>query len=1168
MKKIVKTRVIFLVLTLALTLTIISRANAQTTTYPIRSLTLNTLGKTLLLDGEQADRDGALTEFSDGKAIKNWKVKYEHKGSSRGMCSPPVLNFTFDKTDSKGKARELFTGLSTFDGYSKLQYQKIRLIPDCDIWNDYFIGDGDTGFSGQLNVALREYIVYKIFRKFGIPTADIVGFTDITFITPDSGYAGRSFRYMIVQRLTEQDDQIPFTKQFNFNSKLYESGEYESSNRLWDIKTIDRLISATLTNNTNKSPLTLSFDPDTTIRFLLLSDFLNVGDMAPLHNEDWGIDLTTGKAKIIPHGFDSSFYCASDGTPGSYLTSLIDNLSAELRASYEVAYYRIAQEIFNKSVSLDQMMTLVDQFPRKDVDKQKLIEYLRLRFYKYATYFNSSAFAAELRQPHQPQQLTLPFSSEREYQTRNQDFAKTCNKTKTALSGVSVEVIGDLSLAYIPGNNPPDKCPDGYVCEGKPVESAKNGQVKAIIEVRTSDLALQMLKSQYGKPFEVSLVGKENTVNHIDFHVNPLSGNVEDFAGPYYVIPPNSTVRFSLNATIDSNQVMKDSYYFILNSFQPNNHTLPQILNVKSDNLDLGSVEPMKMVAPKRGEALLAGEEYKITWSGSPNRPVQIFIYSTNGSQTYVSNPAKWWTTYENNEYAWTIGKVYEYEYDEKNPDSSWKQITLEPGQYNLRIQDNMIGDIRTESGYFTISPSANHIAPAASMLEPPTLLLNYDPSGGESELVSTFKVMISAGNHDQKISKSWAFSSYLLSKAGYAIYDGIQHYDPGSGTISDEKDYYTIPAGTKSTFTVRTVFTPQRMLAGVYRGVLNQIRLGDNSNSNWIGVPEPNTTNTVVVIGERSPYINSSLVIPTVSDDIIILYGTRFASATTTSTIMLKQYSEDCYIDNPLCVTPTYQFRSTSPTGTSLRFKANLPAGTYRVQVSDPKTGDSNYIDITIADPVSERAGGNSGGLAAKVFAGAKQTYTGLVNRVSSLVGIPVQTPSLSTGSRQATPSPSPSPSSASRNSSAVQTPTPTPRMTTSPTPTNSSIPTPSQTTTPTPTPYQSNTPTPTPFTTNTPTPTPSPSNSSTPTPTPYPTVTPTLSPTPTVTPTPNYSPVPTLSPTPTPYQTNTPTPIPTSAPTPSPTPTASGSPAAYYGNFDMTASILRAIGVLILRF
>ena len=127
------------------------------------------------------------------KEINKWKTKFEKKGHLRALCQPPMINVSFDKTDSKGKPKELFNGITTYSVYKSLQYQKVRFVSNCDV-ND-FIGMTESyehfGFNRTVDIQLMDYSFYKILRLFGVPSVEPVAFANLKIKTPTKGYEGK-----------------------------------------------------------------------------------------------------------------------------------------------------------------------------------------------------------------------------------------------------------------------------------------------------------------------------------------------------------------------------------------------------------------------------------------------------------------------------------------------------------------------------------------------------------------------------------------------------------------------------------------------------------------------------------------------------------------------------------------------------------------------------------------------------------------------------------------------------------------------------------------------------------------------------------------------------------------------------------------------------------------
>ena len=880
------------------------QSNAQAEIYTMRNLTLDTQGKTLLLFDWDSDREGRLKEYSNGVKVKDWKIKYEKKGHSRGSCDPPMLNLSFDKADSQGNPRELFNGVSTYSNHKELQYQKIRLIPECDIWNDYFLGGGSAGFGGQLTPNLREFAIHKIFRKFGIPVADVIGLANVTFGSTDSAYNGQTFRYMIIQRPTELDDQIPFTTQFNLNPFVYES---EGTNG-WtsDYSRLKRLQSAVVVNSSTGVERSLSFDRDTTLTFLLMTDFLNLQDMGPLHNEEWGVDKTTGRTKIIPHGFDASFGCYLSDPQYNEAQRLINEI--DNKSTLQRAYYNLARDIFLKPSSLNDMLSLIDIFPYPDTDKEKLKEYLRIRFYQYATYFSSNGFADAMGQSYQQSNIQLPFVSEEEYLSRLLDFQNSCNPVRSALTGVTLNMV-ERSLSDL--------------------------GVTFTIDVNTSDKALQIIKSRFSNPFRMNMVGlRSDNKKNLWGTYSTVSG-VEDYAGPYYVIPPNTRARFEIHADINEDNFLQDTYYVEIDAFQPNNSVTEIKLNgIKTLSRQLGNAEPITIISPESESIMISGSTTTISWLGNLGKKVHVDVIGQFSGWWVLSDPNEWDKIYEDNKYIWTVGSVYRYEYP-----TGWVNTSLPPGRYKISVR-NLSADINGESGYFNISPSENEVSPSVTISGVPTLSLTYSGSN-EVELVSTFRIRLSAGDRDQTIRKDYAFNSYITTSSGLSI-GGASTYSRPENVI--ERDYdYVIQAGTTAEFTVNTSFNPKIMFAGNYHAIIDRVYLGDLSGFGLVPVQinSVNVTNSIVIIGEVSPYINSINPESSASNRTVTINGVRFSSKNITLNLRSRTGGQ----------TYSKVIQGTN-SGKEIRFVPNVPVGRYDAQVIDPDTGGSNVMQIDITAP------------------------------------------------------------------------------------------------------------------------------------------------------------------------------------------------------------------------
>jgi|GEM_PF-1807279 len=510
---------------------------------PLRSFTLNIGEKPLTFapykdaSGKLIEAEGELAELSSGQVKKTWKIKYEQKGHSRQRCDPPMFNLTFDKKDKKGNPRPLFSARSTYDGRSALEYQKVRFIPECDIWNTYFasseLSDGQrSGFDGKLNVLMLEYLVHAIFRHFGIPTSDVLGVASVRFIGYGEPY-DKEYRYLMIQRTDEQDDQIPFTEQFNLEPKLFESGVVTWGAFQPDSEKSHRLLGVTLVDNAKKQNVRLDFDAAEAIRLELLTAFLKVGDRKILDNEDYGKDIKTGLWKTIPFGFDSSFNCIvrGDSRFGPFTDPLdyyIKTIPEAKQDEYKRIYAAVARDIFGNPSSLQSMLSLVDGFPF-DGGKELTREYLRLSFDRYARYFHSPEFATFTGQPRLAPPQALSFLSEADFTSRVDAFWSRC-KSERVTAPFTVAVASTSPLRIDDKGNNMLELVASY-----------------IVDVTTGATPATFMKEW---AFNVLLLKEGSTdAKSVAFNVYQYPRTpLKEVPGPTYTLPAHTTTRFVLTA--------------------------------------------------------------------------------------------------------------------------------------------------------------------------------------------------------------------------------------------------------------------------------------------------------------------------------------------------------------------------------------------------------------------------------------------------------------------------------------------------------------------------------------------------------------------------------------------------------------------------------------------
>jgi hypothetical protein len=223
-----------------------------------------------------------------------------------------------------------------------------------------------------------------------------------------------------------------------------------------------------------------------------------------------------------------------------------------------------------------------------------------------------------------------------------------------------------------------------------------------------------------------------------------------------------------------------------------------------------------------------------------------------------------------------------------------------------------------------------------ATVVGTSTLLMTFDHIKNEGTLISSFNVAITAGTAPLLINKNYAFNSYVTTADGVSM-SGTEHYNQPAGTNDNGNGYYEIPAGRTVLFSVTTAFDPDTMFSGAYHGVLQYVSAGLNYGDG-LEIPAPNTTDTVAVVGEQAPYIATMAPNPAKPGDTIILTGLRFAENGNMVTI---RNSSTGY--------KTTLSADSSKQGTSVQFTAPVASGDYQISVTNPDTGASNNVYLTV---------------------------------------------------------------------------------------------------------------------------------------------------------------------------------------------------------------------------
>lgn len=241
-------------------------------------------------------------------------------------------------------------------------------------------------------------------------------------------------------------------------------------------------------------------------------------------------------------------------------------------------------------------------------------------------------------------------------------------------------------------------------------------------------------------------------------------------------------------------------------------------------------------------------------------------------------------------------------------------------------------------------SANVDFYVSSSTQVEPTVVLNNnelklaYDSSQRESSLKSTFNFSINSGNKNTYVHKYGALITFT-DQNGEKNQDDVM-IEPISSVDTATDAYgntlYIIPANTVINFQAVRIMNPKQMFAGSYTASLNSIYVYSAPNAGdktglTLTAP-PNETNSVLIIGELSPYINSVSTSPTSGGVLATIEGVRLQNSK-----IVKIFDSTAVITNI----------TNSVDGTTMQFIVKAPAGVYQIQVGDTITGFSNILNF-----------------------------------------------------------------------------------------------------------------------------------------------------------------------------------------------------------------------------
>ncbi len=227
-------------------------------------------------------------------------------------------------------------------------------------------------------------------------------------------------------------------------------------------------------------------------------------------------------------------------------------------------------------------------------------------------------------------------------------------------------------------------------------------------------------------------------------------------------------------------------------------------------------------------------------------------------------------------------------------------------------------------------------VATASAKVVPGNLELTYDTRGQEASLTAPFAMSVVAGSSDITFTDSGSFSVAYIGK-------GVQQNVPVNVVYINKQMPvfpFVLKAGQQAEFYIRASANPLQMFAGYYSMSVNGIYAVVNNGTQKAPITiNVNNTNSVLIIGEKSPYITSVTPNPISSGQKMSISGQRLIGAMGMGNLYIDNLASTAIVDG-------------SKDGTTLFFTLpTLTDGYHSLQVRDnvTGTGGSNYLNFQV---------------------------------------------------------------------------------------------------------------------------------------------------------------------------------------------------------------------------
>jgi|SRR3989344_5029784 len=307
---------------------------------------------------------------------KIYESELKLQGNTRRSCYPFNMNIKFDRYD-----------LFHLNG-NGLGYKKLRFMPEC------------AGMQNNLKWTQPvEYINYNFFKQLGFKEMDIIGFVSLSYLNHDEQVEDWK-EYLLIQRTSENDDEISFLEQYhlvgrNANGDLYEVGKTAGIDDLdldfdWD----------GYTELTDKDTGEIFYidEPELNM-YLIITNFFNNWDTLT-NNLKFAKEQDSDLFHIIPFDFDASLNdaCYSSNSNG-FMTvfSTVWRDSPNHDVDNRIRIYNSLEAFYTNNENLLSLFQYVDEYPfLSNKDKSHLKKVLMLRFAQGNLIYGNNDFLLRL----------------------------------------------------------------------------------------------------------------------------------------------------------------------------------------------------------------------------------------------------------------------------------------------------------------------------------------------------------------------------------------------------------------------------------------------------------------------------------------------------------------------------------------------------------------------------------------------------------------------------------------------------------------------------------------------------------------------------------------------------------------------------------------------------